>query len=133
MFMALLIVRIKNCMIEICSAGMPPAIIYRHEKNLVEEILIDAMPLGAFSKFPYKSIKTELRSGDCIMLMSDGFPERFNENNEMCGYGKPKSILMDVHNLTSKEIIEHLIKTGNAWAGKAVQSDDITFMIIKVK
>ncbi len=133
MFMALQIVRIRNMHLEICSAGMPPAIIYRHEKNEVEEISQNAMPLGAFLNFPYKSITTKMNPGDCIMLMTDGFPERFNENEEMCGYGKPKSILMESHNLSAKEIIDYLINTGNNWAGKAPQSDDITFIIIKAK
>lgn len=133
MFMALQMIRFKDSQLEICSAGMPPVLIYRQKENIVEEVVIKAVPLGVLMQFPFKSIKTNVAPGDCIILMSDGFPERFNEREEMFGYERPKSVLTKVHKLSSHEIIKHLINIGNEWAGTNIQNDDITFIVIKLK
>ncbi|MEJ2613813.1 MAG: SpoIIE family protein phosphatase [Ignavibacteriaceae bacterium] len=133
MFMALQMIRFKDSQLEICSAGMPPVLIYRKKENLVEEVVIKAVPLGVLKQFPFNSIKINVAPGDCIILMSDGFPERFNERKEMFGYERPKSVLMKMQKLSSEEIIEHLINIGNDWAGTTIQNDDITFIVIKLK
>lgn len=133
MFMALQVIRFKDTQLEICTAGMPPVLIYRQKENTVEEVLIKAVPLGVALHFPFKSVKTTVDSGDCILLMSDGFPERFNEEKEIFGYEKPKSILPEIQSLSAQGIIDHLIKVVNEWAGKTIQNDDITFIVIKIK
>jgi serine phosphatase RsbU (regulator of sigma subunit) len=132
MLMALQMIRFNDSQLEICTAGMPPVLIYRHKKKAVEEILIKAVPLGISLNFEFKSVKIKVESGDCIILMSDGLPERFNENKEMFGYERSKSVLYEKQNFSAQEIIDHLIKVGNHWAGKAIQNDDITFIVIKI-
>ncbi len=91
LMMAFSLLKIKNNHIQFSSAGMPPMYIYRKELQIVEEIDMQGMPLGAIKNFEYKLYETELKTGDCVLLMSDGYPELENAKKEQIGYVKLKS------------------------------------------
>jgi serine phosphatase RsbU (regulator of sigma subunit) len=65
--------------------------------------------------------------------MSDGYPERFNAQSEMLGYGSAKSVLLEGAVLPPKEIIDVFVKIADTWAGGRPQDDDMTFVVLKVK
>ena len=133
MYMALQMARIKGDKLEICSAGMPPVLIYRSGSKAVEEIIIKAMPLGIFNEVSFQMETTEIKSGDTILLMSDGFAERFNEKKDIIGFDKTTEIFKDVAHRSPDEIIKHFVSTGDKWAKGESQNDDITFVVIKIK
>ncbi len=89
--MCLTMLKIIGNKLRISSAAMPPALIYRKNKNIVDELEMKGMPLGAMTNFPYQLMEVELNIGDTILLMSDGFPELTNNKNEMYGYDKAKT------------------------------------------
>ena len=115
------------------NAGLPPVYIYRKDKNKVEEIDNKGMPLGAMSNFPYKETKTELKSGDVIYLLSDGFPELYNNEKEMYGYERVIKTFKEVAEYSSKEIIEKLKNKVIEWSAGKTPEDDVTFVVIKMK
>ena len=132
-FMAMLLVKINGNKAIISSAGMPPALIFRNETKSVEEIRLQALPLGGTSEFKYSKKETTFGSGDTLLLMSDGFPELFNKEKELLDYKKAKEIFSSVAQLGPSEIINHLCKEADNWRGNAKQEDDITFVVLKVK
>ena len=67
------------------AAGMPPVFIYKKDGAVMEEHIMKGMPLGTMGEFPYVLKESELHSGDTILLMSDGFPELLNDQNEVFG------------------------------------------------
>jgi len=85
MFMALTIARFKDQRVQIASAGMPYALIYRAATGEVEEVMLKAMPLGSFADFQYQQKEFHLQEGDAVLLMSDGYSEMFNPHGEMLG------------------------------------------------
>ncbi|CAN5538788.1 hypothetical protein BH18ACI1_BH18ACI1_13320 [soil metagenome] len=132
LFMAMTMLKIKNNNLTVGVAGMPSVLIYRSETKQVEEILIRAMPLGSVANFPYKEQKFNLSVGDCIVVMSDGFPEMFNVENEMIGFEKAAEILPEVAAKSPQEIINYFVEVSEAWAGSRPQDDDVTFVVLKV-
>ena len=72
------------------NAGMPPLIIYRKNQQIIEEISINNMPLGAMKKVDYEVREISIERGDTLLMMSDGFPEK-NENNEIYGYKRARN------------------------------------------
>ena len=131
--MCLAIVKIANNHLLISSAGMPPALLYRGKDNLLEEIEIKGMPLGTFTDFPYEIRETKLKSGDTLLLMSDGFPELFNTKNELFGYERVSDVFQEVAGGEVGDIIENLKVTAKKWSGDAPPKDDITFVVIKAR
>ncbi len=131
--MAMMLIKIKDHKMTASSAGIPPIYIYRSEAKSVDEILIKGMPLGGPASFPYKQIETNLAPGDTVLLMSDGFPELFNDKDEMLDYPRVKEIFKEAADRSADEIVAHLLKAGERWSNGRPQDDDITFVVLKVK
>ena len=131
--MAMTMLKIKGSKIAICGAGMPPLLIHRAAENKMEEILLKGMPLGCVEEFPYKEQVLSISAGDTLLLMSDGFPERFNSNGDYMGYDEAYAAFEKVATKSPKEIIDYLVKTGDEWANGRPQDDDVTFVVMRVK
>lgn len=132
MFMGMTLLKLKDNRLTVSLAGMPAVLIYRNEIKRVEEISIKAMPLGSPLAAPFEQREMTLALGDCILLMSDGFPEMFNETGEMLGFDKAKRLLAVIADESAQEIINRFIAAGETWAGKRLPEDDVTFVVLKV-
>ena len=133
LFMAMTIAKVNGYQMTLGSAGMPPALIYRAARRAVEEISLRGVPLGSLTAYSYRECSLSLAPGDVVVLMSDGYPERFNGKNEMLGYGSAKSVLLEIAILPPQEIIEVFVKIADKWADGRPQDDDMTFVVMKVK
>jgi serine phosphatase RsbU (regulator of sigma subunit) len=133
LFMGLTVLKLNGHRVRISSAGMPPVLIYRAQRRRVEEVFIKAMPLGSMSNYSYREEETTIAAGDVIVLMSDGFPERFDPAGEMFEYARAKHSLAEAATRSAQAIIEHFVRVGDAWADGRPQDDDVTFVVLKVK
>ena len=131
--MAMTLVTFDNNRLTLAAAGMPPALIYRADEDLVEEILLEGMPLGGFIGAERQEASYQLQSGDTILLMSDGLPEMLNPENEMLDYPKTKELFEEVADQPPQAIIDHIYKASMSWSDGAPQADDVTLVVIKVK
>jgi len=125
--------KIDNSRLYLTSAGMPPIYYYNKSAEVMEEIIMKGMPLGAMANFPYNIHEKELKSGDTILLLTDGIPEQMNIHEKMYDYPRVKDQFIKVAEKTPDEIIKHFIESCDKWMGSAVQADDITIMVIRVK
>ena len=133
LFMAFTLVRLKGNSVSFSSAGMPPVYLYRKDGGTVDEVMLKGMPLGAMKNFPYALHEADLRSGDTVLLLSDGLPEQKNAAGDMFDYSRVQDALAQVGDRPPEEIIGHLIRAGESWMTGAVQDDDVTLMVIKRK
>lgn len=131
--MCLMIMKIHGYELQFSAAGIPPALLFRKGTNNVEEMVLKGMPLGSPSNFNYELKKTTLQKGDTLLLMSDGFPELFNSENEMFGYERIHKKLGEIGNKSAEDIIDELRRTCDEWRNGREQDDDITFVVIKIK
>ena len=125
--------KIDGCRLSITSAGMPPVYYYSKEREEVEEIVIQGMPLGAMRKFSYKLIEKELKTGDTILLLTDGLPEQMNAEEKMFDYQRVKENFKLFAENNPDEIINKLTMAGDQWMEGTTQADDISFVVLKVK
>ena len=131
--MSLSMLKIHNNKLSMSSAGMPPIYFYRKNTDSVEEYLLEGMPLGTMSNYPYIIRETDLNLGDTILLMSDGFPELFNDKKEMYGYKRARNYFEEIAGESPEEIISKLKTAGSEWVNDKDPDDDVTFVVIKVK
>lgn len=131
--MCLALVRIEGGKLQYASAGMPPLLLYRKEKGEVEQIVMKAMPLGAFLDFPYNKIETSVSTGDVILLVSDGLIELFNNDQESFGAERVIDSLKESAVNTADEIIGHILGKVGEWRGDHVLEDDLTMLAIKIR
>jgi len=132
LFMSLMLVKIKDSRLIASSAGMPPILLYKDKSKSIQEIKMKGMPLGAVESFPYKKIEIPLEKGDSILLMSDGFPELFNDRNETLDDTRVKEIFKEVAHKSSNQIVHHLFQASDEWRKGRALHDDITFVVCKM-
>ena len=133
LYMGLLVMKVDGHRMRVATAGMPPLLLHRAATGEVEEFALTGMPLGCVASFPYKEREIALEPGDTVVAMSDGFPERFNEQGEMPGYEAAREVLAASAGLGPHEVVERFVEAGEAWAAGAPQNDDVTFVVLKVR
>ena len=132
MLMSFSHLRFERKRLLISSAGMPP-IYYNHkENNRTEEIMIQGLPLGALQNTSYNLVVKELKSGDTILLLTDGLPEQMNNRKVIFDYSRVLKYFDEIAENTSNEIMTKLVKKAEEWMDGQQQGDDITFVVIKV-
>ena len=131
--MCLTMLKIQNNKLFMSAAGMPPVYLFRSKHRIIEEHLMEGMPLGTMDNFPYELKEMELFFGDTILLMSDGFPELQNQHHEIFGYKRAKNSFEEVAEKEPERIISYLKEIGSRWTNDKEPDDDVTFVVIKVK
>ncbi len=133
LFMSMTMVKLRGNNVVVSSAGMPPVLMYKKELDEVEEVIIKGMPLGAHDQFPYQEKMDSLKTGDVLLLLSDGIIELFNSSRQMHGMKRVKDILTESYEMTPSEIVERLYNSCDNWLKGRPQNDDITFVVLKKK
>lgn len=133
LMMALTCVQISNNKIVTTNAGMPPLFIYRKISQTIEEVVINNMPLGAMKEVVYDVKELKIERGDTLLLMSDGFAELKNDNNEIYGYKRARNSFEESAKKEPEEIITYLRAEAKSWTDNKEPDDDVTFVVIKVK
>ncbi|MBL8203252.1 MAG: SpoIIE family protein phosphatase [Blastocatellia bacterium] len=133
LFMAMTIAKVKENRLTISIAGMPPAWIYRAREQQIEEVALQQLPLGGVTKYAYQQREYDLASGDVVVLLSDGLPERFNEQGAMLEDETAKEFITANAHLSVQDLINGLAKLGDDWGGARPQDDDVTLVVLKIR
>ncbi|MCY3549299.1 MAG: SpoIIE family protein phosphatase [Candidatus Poribacteria bacterium] len=133
LYMVMTLITFNHNKLDLAGAGMPPTLIYRANEDLVEEILLEGMPLGGFIGAEREEASFELQPGDTLLFMSDGLPEMLNPENEMLDYPKTKELFAEVASQSPQMIIDHLFNAGMSWAQGRPPEDDVTLVVMKMK
>jgi len=133
LMMALTCIQISNNRLITANAGMPPVIIYRKTRQIIEEISINNLPLGAMKKVNYDVKEVVIERGDTLLMMSDGFPEMKNSSGEMYSYRRARNSFEEAVMKEPEEIVKYLNEESKRWKKNDELEDDITFVVIKVK
>jgi serine phosphatase RsbU (regulator of sigma subunit) len=132
MAMALSLARLDSRKLTVASAGMPPVLVHRVSSGLVDEIALQATPLGTFgSDYPQTSVA--LDAGDTVLFLSDGFPELMNDAAQQLGYvGTIEAFAAAAKAATASDVIAALADIARQWHGDAPPNDDVTFVVVRV-
>lgn len=132
MAMALTVARVDGRRVELASAGMPPALVYRAASGAIEELQCEAPPLGSLA-CEYRSIGADLSPGDVVLMMTDGFPELESASGEPLGYVATTSLFRDVATEPTEDILRAFAEEAGRWTEGQPPSDDMTFVAIRVR
>ena len=133
LMMACMGVQITSQKVIATNAGMPSLLYFRNKSQKAGEFVSNNMPLGAMKSSQYSLKEINYEKSDVLLLMSDGFAELKNVNNEQYGYQRTKELFGSIAHKSSSEIIEELKNTASQWLDGSEPDDDVTFVVIKVK
>jgi sigma-B regulation protein RsbU (phosphoserine phosphatase) len=112
---------------------MPPVLVHRAGLGTVEEICLEATPLGALADCVYPERELELAPGDTLLLLTDGLPELTGQAGEPLGYPRLHELFAAAAGRSPEEVIGHLAAAADAWRGAEAPEDDMTFVVLRVR
>ena len=119
---------------EFANAGHPQMLLYRGDNSDPLELKSSFMPVG-FPKFDesqqYYSTEVEWRSGDLLVLYSDGITEAFNPDAEMYGLERFKALISEKRYLSPIEIKAEILSDLQAYQQDESTNDDLTLVVAK--
>ncbi len=121
--------------LDFVSAGHNETFVYRQEKNDVEQYVPGGFPLmmGPTSVFAaqLREARIELKTGDKVVLYTDGINEAMNEKGAEFGILKFRNMIKDNGKKSAQEMLDAVLKGVAEFVGKAEQSDDVAMMVIE--
>lgn len=116
------------------NGGCPYPYHYRAATSDIVELQVDSYPLGVRPETMYPVIETQLEAGDRILFCSDGIIEASNSAEEMFGFERTADTILESckQNLTTSQLIDHLINTVRSFTGEVPQGDDQTIVVLAI-
>jgi serine phosphatase RsbU (regulator of sigma subunit) len=117
--------------LDVLNAGHNPILLLRKDGK-IENLEAGGVGLGMFDfGIPFTGQQTSMNPGDILFLYTDGIPEAMNEIEEEYSDERMISFLKENSAKSSEEFLNLLVKDVKLHTGTALQSDDITVMLLK--
>ncbi|MCU0843777.1 MAG: fused response regulator/phosphatase [Spirochaetes bacterium] len=114
------------------SGGHPPAILFRSGEAACTLLNKTGPLVGFFEKGDFKDTAFAMKSGDALLLYTDGVPETFSsDGRELFGEDRLVQVFFDSASLSSQDVMRTIVSSVNEFSGYGVQEDDITMICIK--
>lgn len=116
-------------------AGHNPGILCSQEGGDTKLLLSKGMALGLEEGHIFSSTLKEeeisLKHGDVFVLYTDGFTEAMNERHEEYSEERLIKLIEANRNLSTRELLDLILKAVNKFADNFPQHDDMTLVILK--
>ena len=89
--------------------------------------------VGGIEGIDFTDYEIQLNPGDKVFVYTDGVPGAMNSDKCTFGLERMCSTLGDSKNGTPEEILKHMEKTVDSFAGDAEQFDDLTMLCLEYK
>jgi len=120
--------------VKVLSAGHGPILWYQREKDKMENLEAQGIPLGMISGISYEdSGARTLDQGDMLVLVTDGFYEWENSKGEDFGLVRLERTIREARDSSASEIIEKLRAAVESFCQGTEQKDDLTAVVLKRK
>jgi phosphoserine phosphatase RsbU/P len=131
------IVNTQTKKVHYSRAGHCPVLYHHSGTNVTEYFRDKGIALGMVRNKSYSSFiqayDFDYKSGDIMVLYTDGITEAKNDKGEEFGYERLAETLIEVKELSPRQIQEHLITRLYDFSGTKNINDDYTTMIVKFK
>jgi len=117
----------ENQDIEIWMGGLPDAILYRADGEIVR-IRSNHLPLGVLSteRFKTETYQFEMRTGDRFYMWSDGIIESRNDMGDM--FGETRLHALFENNKVSEQLFGEILTSVQQFIGDKEYDDDLTMV-----
>src|SRR6266478_4542474 len=113
-----------------CNAGHNPPLLIRPDGTSTELKAAGAV-LGQFPHWPYEQSELQMRSGDKLLLFTDGLVESCNADEEWFGEHDLIRIAQENPSSSAEDLMGLLIRAASQHSGEHFQ-DDASLIVLKV-
>jgi len=108
-----------------------PAII--RGSGVVERLTGGGPPLGMFKNSRYPAGETQIRSGDLLVLFTDGLADLRDKNDQLFGEERILQLARKHRDRPLKEIASSVLNDGISFSAPAQPEDDLTLFIMRFR
>ncbi|EKD63948.1 MAG: hypothetical protein ACD_51C00136G0001 [uncultured bacterium] len=134
MTMALASIDEKTGVLRYISAGHNQILKFNAAEKKVEEMPTGGIALGMVEDIgkTLNEVEVSMRTGDVLIIYSDGMPEARNMKDEQYGMPMFKRAVSEYCDLVTSDGIKNaLLADVKEFMGKAKQADDMTIVVVK--
>ncbi len=115
-----------------CNAGHnPPYLI--DKKGIIRELKTGGIVLGMMLGTPFETETIEFKSGDTVVMYTDGITEAMDNNGDEYGEMRLQNIVKINRDKSAQDIIKAVSSDVKDFTHETPQSDDITMVVVQVK
>ncbi len=112
-------------------SGHDPALIYTPETDSFEELIGSGLALGVDENYQYEENLTPVKSGQILIIYTDGIWEAHNPAGKPFGKEKLNRIIRENHHRSAQDMVDFLLSEVQNHRKGLPLEDDCTAIIIK--
>jgi len=113
-------------------AGHEAALYFEAENSMFHELKGEGSALGVNTDIHYKQQRLAgLKTGDIILIGTDGAWEARSSEEEMFGKDRIKSIVQQNAGRCASDILREIIEAVTAFQESPIPADDVTLVVVK--
>ena len=113
-----------------CNAGHEQPLLLSSNGEL-SRLETTGIALGVVDAYPYKKNTISMRSGDVLIIYSDGITDATNSSEEAFGLERLISVVKEHREEPAATLTESIFKAVGEHVGDASQFDDLTLVVVK--
>lgn len=125
------IYHIKTGEVTYTNAGHNPPYVIKADGSIIKFPYSQSVIAGIIKDYPFTEESFQLKSGDTLLLYTDGVTEAVNTQDNEYGEERLEALLKNVSQVDCQQMIDMVKADVKAFEGDAEQSDDITLLAIK--
>jgi sigma-B regulation protein RsbU (phosphoserine phosphatase) len=133
-FMTLFLCEIdrSNAVMQWVNAGHEPAMIFDPNTPEFIELTGGGLPLGVSEKSAYQKFHRNIKSGQILLIGTDGIWESQNSSGEMFGKDRFKNVVQEHFDKSAKQILSAVMGEIDNFSQAHEKADDVTLVVVKV-
>ncbi len=126
------ILNTKKKVLHYSNAGHPPPIVLRHHNDKIFRLSTKGLLLGVDDDFVNKKAALKLKTGDVIILYTDGVVEAVNSRGEFFGEEGLMNICKEHFHQSANVICKNILHSLSLFTNNNAVLDDVTLLVIVV-
>jgi len=123
----------QRCL-RLTNAACPYPFHFRAATGAVEELQVEAYPLGVLPETAFETLERTLEKGDYLVFCSDGIIEAANDQEAIFGFEQTTETIRQgcAGGLAAEALIDRLLSAVQDFSGDVPQGDDMTCVVLRV-
>jgi serine phosphatase RsbU (regulator of sigma subunit) len=122
----------RNKVLDLINCGHPPLLHYKKSEMKSMDYRTGDLALGVKRDTKFRKMQINYRSGDILLLFSDGLLETVNNRGEELGLDTVRGLLKENAQLSAKEVYIKIVNAAKNFRRKVPQRDDLSLMVMKL-
>jgi sigma-B regulation protein RsbU (phosphoserine phosphatase) len=113
------------------NAGHNPPMLYRHDRDEVQQMPRGGRAIGWFPDNPIQAVELQLNSGDVIVYYTDGLTDAENKGGEPFGEQRLAKALQEAATRPAEAILQYLVTEVDSFCREVPAFDDLTLCVVR--